>query len=139
MKKYGTAGLVLALLAGGSVAVAQQDEMVRAAIEAQIRPVGQVNIAGAAPAVAAAPKAAMSGADVVKATCGACHLTGAINAPKIGEKGAWEPRLQTAGGIDGLVASAIKGKGAMPPRGGGNYSDEEIRAAIEKMLADSGL
>ena len=47
-------------------------------------------------------------------TCSVCHATGVAGAPKLGDKAAWAPRL--AQGIDGLTASAIKGKGAMPPR-----------------------
>jgi cytochrome c5 len=37
------------------------------------------------------------------------------------------------------VKSAIAGKGAMPPRGGGNFSDAEVKAAIQYMLKESSL
>jgi cytochrome c5 len=51
-------------------------------------------------------------------------------APKAGDKAAWAPRIAT--GIDAMTASVIKGKGAMPPRGGaGNASDADIKAAVE--------
>jgi cytochrome c5 len=33
------------------------------------------------------------------------------------------------------VQSAIKGKGAMPPKGGSAASDAEIRAAVEYMVS----
>ena len=42
--------------------------------------------------------------------------------------------------MDTLVSTALKGKGAMPPKGGhASLSDAEIKAAIEYMLGKSGL
>ena len=65
--------------------------------------------------------------------CQACHNAGIANAPKLGDKAAWEPRL--ALGIDGLLASAIKGKNAMPPKGTCMAcSDDDLKAAIEYMV-----
>ena len=69
--------------------------------------------------------------------CLACHAAGVANAPKLGDKAAWESRA--ALGIDALLQSSITGKGAMPPKGGSAYSDEEIRSVIEYMLAESGF
>jgi cytochrome c5 len=41
-----------------------------------------------------------------------------------------------AAGVDGLTASVIKGKGAMPPKGGaGNASDADIKAAVAYMVS----
>jgi cytochrome c5 len=55
-------------------------------------------------------------------------------APKFGDKAAWAPRVQQ--GVAALTASAIKGKGAMPPKGGlASASDAEIQAAVEYMVA----
>ena len=54
-------------------------------------------------------------------------------APKLGDKAAWAPRLTL--GVDGLTASAIKGKNAMPPKGGSTASDADIKATVEYMLA----
>ena len=62
-----------------------------------------------------------------------CHAAGVAGAPKFGDKAAWGPRL--GAGVDGLTASAIKGKGAMPPKGGTTASDAEIKAAVEYMTA----
>ena len=46
---------------------------------------------------------------------------------------AWAVRSKA--GVDALVASAIKGKGAMPPKGGlATATDADIRAAVEYML-----
>ena len=50
------------------------------------------------------------------ATCAVCHGAGVAGAPKFGDKAVWAPRLKT--GIDTLYSSAIKGKGAMPAKGG---------------------
>ena len=40
-------------------------------------------------------------------------MTGIAGAPKFGDKAAWAPRIKD--GVDALHASALKGKGAMPP------------------------
>jgi cytochrome c5 len=92
----------------------------------------------AAPAVvvAAAPAAAKSDATpaLYTSVCSACHIAGVANAPKLGDKAAWAPRL--AAGVDGLTASVIKGKGAMPPKGGAAAaSDAEIKAVVDYMVA----
>jgi len=90
----------------------------------------------AAPAtpVAAATKAEAGGAVPALYTqmCQTCHATGVAGAPKVGDKAAWAPRL--AQGVDGLTASAIKGKGAMPPKGGSTASDAEIKTAVTYMV-----
>lgn len=96
-----------------------------------------------APAVAAAPAApqtqavaaAGGGEALYKQACAACHMTGAANAPKLGDKAAWAPRL--AQGVPALVQNAIKGKGAMPPKGGSTAPDADVRAAVEYMVTAS--
>jgi cytochrome c5 len=93
--------------------------------------------ATAAPAATtpAAPQtAAASGAGeaLYKQTCMMCHAAGVANAPKFGDKAAWAPRVQQ--GIPVLVQNAIKGKGAMPPKGGSAASDQDMRAAVEYMV-----
>jgi cytochrome c5 len=66
-------------------------------------------------------------------SCAVCHAAGVANAPKLGDKAAWAPRL--AAGVDGLTASAIKGKGAMPPKGGmAAASDADIKAVVAYMV-----
>ena len=112
-----------------------EDPRLRAKISERIKPVGAVNVA----VVAAAPAAPKSGAEVVAAACNSCHGTGVLDAPKIGDAAAWSQRLASTGGIEGLTSSAIKGKGAMPPNGGAMVSEGEIRAAVEHMLAESGV
>lgn len=69
--------------------------------------------------------------------CLACHASGVAGAPRVGDSAAWQARL--GDGIDALVTSSIKGKGAMPPKGGSAYSDDQLRMVIEYILAESGL
>lgn len=69
------------------------------------------------------------------AGCGACHTAGIAGAPATGDNAAWTARL--AQGTDTLYANAIKGIGAMPPKGGRfNFSDDEIRAAVDYMIEE---
>lgn len=90
--------------------------------------------AAAAPAAPAKVAAADSGAGeaLYKQVCVACHAAGVAGAPKFGDKAAWAPRIQT--GLDALTTSAIKGKNAMPPKGGSAASDADIRSAVVYMV-----
>ena len=77
-----------------------------------------------------------SGRSVYLSNCTACHAVGVAGSPKLGDQAAWAPRI--AMGMDALVASVINGKGVMPARGAcGSCSDEDIRAAVEYMVAES--
>jgi cytochrome c5 len=101
-------------------------------VAARLAPVGSLEVIDAN-----APKVYKSGEEVVKTVCAACHMTGAANAPKIGDKAAWAPLLRT--GLDGMLKAAIAGKGAMPPRGGvPDLSDLELARAIVNMANQSG-
>jgi cytochrome c5 len=96
--------------------------------------------ATAAPAPAGAAKpaagAAADGKKIYESTCTACHASGVANAPKLGDKAAWAPRIKQ--GMDTLLQSALKGKGAMPPKGGNtSLSDADVRAAIEFMVSQA--
>jgi cytochrome c5 len=103
------------------------------AVAARLQPVGRVEF-GAAGGAGAGPK---SGEEIVKSACLACHQAGVANAPKLGDKAAWAPRLKT--GLNGMLGVAIKGKGAMPPRGGlAELSDYELARAIVYMANQSG-
>jgi cytochrome c5 len=103
-----------------------------AAVAARIQPVGKVEVVDAN-----APKVFKTGEELNKAVCGACHTTGAAGAPKTGDKAGWAARLGL--GLDGLTKSAIKGKNAMPPRGGvADLSDYEIARAVVFMANQSG-
>jgi len=89
---------------------------------------------GGAQQVAAAGAGAADGKKTYDTTCMACHSTGAAGAPKLGDKAAWAPRLKQ--GIATLHNSALKGKGAMPPKGGNaGLSDDAVKAAVDYMAA----
>jgi cytochrome c5 len=91
-------------------------------------------VAAATPAPAAAA-AGGNGEAVYKQVCVACHAAGVAGAPKVGDKAAWAPRI--AQGLPALVTSAIKGKNAMPPKGGSAAPDADIKAAVEYMVGQS--
>jgi cytochrome c5 len=103
------------------------------AANARIQPVAKVKLGAPQAAAAAGDR---SGEELYKGVCGACHDTGAANAPKTGDKAAWAPRI--ALGLDGLVKSAKAGKNAMPPNGGSNATEEELKRAIVFMTNKSG-
>jgi len=84
---------------------------------------------------AAGDTASKSPDQLYQGACLACHSTGAAGAPKIGDSGAWNDRISK--GLDALVTAAINGVGAMPPRGGSQYNDEQMRAVIEYIVAES--
>ena len=100
------------------------------AVSARLQPVGKVEFAAAGAA------AAKSGEEIVKEVCGTCHVPGVANAPKIGDKAAWAPRLKQ--GLNGLLQSVLKGKGAMPARAGTSFSDQELGSAIVFMANQAG-
>ena len=109
-----------------------------------IKPVGEVYIAGvsepeaatsgaATDSPAAAPK---SGEQVYNSSCMACHVAGVAGAPKLGDKAAWAPRI--AKGMDSLLASVTNGLNAMPPKGTCmTCSSDEWQAAVEYMVGKS--
>jgi cytochrome c5 len=102
------AGAVAAIAAGAAAKVAMADLPSTTAV------------------VAAAPK-------LYTAVCQACHVAGLAGSPKFGDKVAWTPRLSQ--GIDALTASVIKGKGAMPPKGGSAASEAEIKEVVSYMVS----
>lgn len=68
--------------------------------------------------------------------CGVCHTAGIAGAPKLGDKAAWTARIAT--GKDALYTVALKGKGAMPAKGGrADLSDDAIKAVVDYMIAES--
>ncbi|MCW5661185.1 MAG: cytochrome c5 family protein [Burkholderiaceae bacterium] len=81
-------------------------------------------------------KSMKTGEQVFQAQCAACHNTGAAGAPKLGDEAAWSARIKT--GLDALLGSSLKGKGNMPPQGGGDHSDFEIARAVVFMANKSG-
>ncbi|HET7160942.1 MAG TPA: c-type cytochrome, partial [Burkholderiales bacterium] len=89
-------------------------------------------VASAAPA----PSGSANGKSVYDASCGACHGAGVAGAPKLGDQAAWAPRLKQ--GAEALYQAALKGKGAMPPKGGNmSLADADVKAAVDFMAGQS--
>jgi len=101
------------------------------AVAKRLQKVGSVLIRDAS-----GPAVLRTGEQVYQAQCGACHATGAAGAPKFGDAAAWAPRVKT--GYDMLLTSALKGKNAMTPQGGGEFSDYEIGRAVVYMANNAG-
>jgi len=80
----------------------------------------------------------LSGEAIYKKSCVACHATGSANAPKLGNKEAWKPRIDK--GMDVLLQSAINGVPgtAMMKRGTClTCTDDDLKAAIAYMVSQS--
>lgn len=130
---------VVALLSFWAFAVqaATRDDLAK-----RLEPVGQVCVQGKeCPGMDVAATAGGGGAkspdDVIGKHCNACHGTGLLGSPKIGDNADWDKRAKEQGGLDGLLAKAITGINAMPPKGTcADCSDDELKGAIKKM---SGL
>jgi cytochrome c5 len=102
------------------------------AIARRLKPVGEVTITAAS-----TPSGEKPGKEVVDGVCAACHATGALNAPKIGDKAAWAPRIKE--GFEALTKAAIGGIRQMPPRGGNSsLSDVEVARAVAYMANQAG-
>lgn len=121
------------------------------AVAKRLKPVGEVVFADAASVAAttatpggpagkaagavAAPAAAAGkdGKKIYDASCAVCHGAGVAGAPKLGDKTAWAPRSKAGAGA--LHASALKGKGAMPAKGGNAALDDaDVKAAVDYLL-----
>ena len=78
-----------------------------------------------------------TGEAVFKAQCTACHGTPGIpGSPHYGNAGEWGPRIGQ--GYATLLEHALKGKGAMPAQGGGDFEDVEIGRAVVYMANSGG-
>jgi len=131
--------IVIVLFAQLATSGRTYDEDARSpeAIAKRIKPVAEVNLGAAGPAVPGSAVQAAAKADgrkVYESTCMACHGAGVANAPKFGDKKAWAMHLMH--GTEHVYENALKGKGAMPPKGGNlTLSEAEVKAAVDYMLA----
>jgi len=127
--------IVIVLFAQLATSGRTYDEDARSpeAVAKRIKPVAEVNMGTAGPAGGVLK----TGAEVYKSVCMACHATGIANAPKFGDRRDWAPRLRE--GQKKLVQVALKGEGAMPPRGGASdLSDIEVERAVVYMANAAG-
>ena len=131
-------------ISNNSIKGAEDHRRQEAVANESLKPVGSVtttaDVAKNAKTTPATPVVAgsINGEEIYKATCFACHGTGAAGAPVLGNKEHWEPRVAT--GLDALMGSALNGKGAMPVKGGNPaLSDAEIKAAILYMTKQAGF
>ncbi len=117
------------------------DPEVAEAIQRRIEPVGHLNTGDAPLATASialisearAEPDLESGEDVYNAVCQACHTTGVLNSPKLGDPAGWGDRLSK--GKEVLYESVINGLNLMPPKGGRpDLSDDQVRIAVDYML-----
>lgn len=120
--------LLVAIGAGFSKVSAPVED---ASADERIAPVATV--ATAAAPVAAANAGKRSGEELFNSACVACHGAGVMGAPKAHDAAAWSARL--GGNLKALVESAVKGKNAMPPKGGvADATEEELSKAIAFMM-----
>jgi cytochrome c5 len=103
-----------------------------AATEARIRPVASLEFRDAN-----APRQYLSGEEVYKNSCLACHGAGIAGAPKVGDAAAWKARI--GAGYNTLLSHALNGIGAMPAKGGSADLEEiEVARAVVLMANQSG-
>jgi cytochrome c5 len=147
--------VLLAKLATGNVSIDENNPAFSAqAIAERLKPAGTLVIASdvaqpdekmsdstdQAATGAPVPVAVTGGADAAKtiygSSCAACHDSGAAGAPKLGDKAAWTARIKT--GKESLYNSALKGKNAMPPKGGNaSLSDEDVKQVVDYMVTQA--
>ena len=147
--------MIAELVTGGLKLGRDSSAMSEDAVARRLKPAGEVFIgevpasAGAAAPVnaggaggkvtAAAPAKAGAPADgkkVYQAVCTVCHGAGIAGAPKTGDKAAWKARI--AQGKTALYNSALKGKNAMPAKGGAmSTPDADIKAAVDYLISQA--
>ena len=129
----------------GHIQMADQmgQSMAQATVQDNIAPFSREAIAGrdnSALAIPTASTTAAPAADVPKTgqeafekVCSSCHGMGLNGAPKAGDRAAWGPRI--AQGKPVLYQHALNGYKLMPARGGTNWPDATIRAAVDYMVS----
>lgn len=110
---------------------------------ARIAPQGKVCFEGkecditiAAALGAADPNKPREGKVIYEGVCHTCHTAGLLGAPKLGDKGAWGPRI--AKGTATLHQHALQGFNAMPAKGGNaDLLDVEVTNAVDYMVSQA--
>ena len=138
-----TSALTIALLAISallSITAVALTEKQQAEMTERIAPVGEVCMQGDANCATAvvASSGPKSGEDVYNTACMACHSTGAGGAPIVGDNTAWGDRIGK--GMDVLYVSGVEGlagTGMIAKGGCMSCSDDEVKAAVDYMVANS--
>jgi len=126
--------LLVSFVTTNKLTGAGTDSQSAEAVTARVRPVADE---GYTLKDANAPKVLQAAEAVYVAICAACHTSGAAGAPKLGDSGAWAPRI--AQGYDTLVKHAIEGIRAMPAKGGNpDLDDVEVARAVVYLANQSG-
>lgn len=134
-----TVKMIMSALLGMAVVFSVNAAMDDQSIAERLKPVGKVCVEGddcgtASAAAASGPK---EPADIYSTSCAACHGSGALGAPKMGDAAEWGQRLADKG-MDTLTANAISGINSMPAKGTcASCSDEDIRDTIQYILDNS--
>jgi len=124
--------LLVQLVITGDQVGAGSDTLTPESIQKRIAPVAKLDLVDAS-----GPKVFKTGVQVYKAACAGCHDAGAAGAPKFADATAWAGPNAT--GLQSMVASVIKGKGAMPAKGGNpSLDDFEIERAVVYMANSAG-
>lgn len=114
---------------GMAAAPAAAAEEPSAAVAEQESP-APMAMAAAAPAVADA----FDVEGTYMANCNACHAAGVANAPKLGDKAAWDARLEK--GMDALMVNVMNGINAMPAKGlCMSCTQENLQEIVNYMVA----
>lgn len=124
---FGIVGIVQYVTSGDKSGVG--DMYTERAVMARIQKVGSVQFGSG-------ERSAKTGEEVFKVQCSACHSAGLVGAPKFGDAAVWAPRIKT--GFEALLSSALKGKNAMTPQGGGAFDALEIGRAVVYMANAAG-
>lgn len=124
--------LLVKLVTAGVQVGAGSDALSPEATQKRIAPVAKLDLVDAS-----GPKVFKTGEQVYKAVCAGCHDSGAAGAPKFADAAAWAGPNAT--GLQSMVVSVIKGKGAMPAKGGNPALDDfEIARAVVYMANSAG-
>jgi cytochrome c5 len=124
--------LLVKLVTTGEQVGAGSETLSLEATQKRIAPIAKLELVDAS-----GPKIFKTGVQVYKAACAGCHDAGAAGAPKFADAAAWAGPNAT--GLQSMVASAIKGKGAMPAKGGNpSLDDFEIERAVVYMANSAG-
>ncbi len=124
--------LLVKLVTAGDQVGAGSDTLGPEATQKRIAPIAKLDLVDAS-----GPKVFKTGEQVYTAVCAGCHVAGAAGAPKFGDAAAWSAPIAT--GLQSMIASVIKGKGAMPAKGGNPALDDfEIARAVVYMANAAG-